>query len=717
MLVQMDVRSVLSAAFRQMWKFLLVFVPIVLIGLFYTLTATRYYESSAKMIVKFGQDARPEISLGSISNLTAEEKRGLVQSNVNILRSRDLAEQLIADIGIGKAYPEIAKTKLSDAAKLEAALKEFNKNLITKTESDAGVIVATIYHPDPKLGEDMLTQLIELFLNKQAEVFGNPQMAVLREQAEEANLRLENANKALYDYKAATGIASIDEELTLLLQQRGDMVGYLSRRQTEPGNLALPPAASGSKGEISIDSSDYEEATGDEAPAEPVKTTVAALPVRIGIDGDSSRFPVIEDSQRKIEELRSREAELLLTYRPDSDVVKNVRRNLAAETAALEKSLQALNEQITELDRQIAEKQEQRSTYDELTREVDLSAAAFETAQQRLQAAEVNNDLNERKITRISVIEEPITSVKPRKPNKMLILALCLIIGAAFGAGLGLGTEILDSTFSRPEQIFLALKRPVLASFPHYAQKGLKDLSPSVWWNEKVSTPLGLKPMPVMTGPAKPVTKKLLNKELLALYQAIDTAFASRAPRIVNFSSAHNGEGTTTIAHEIAKLAAMQSGNDVLFIAPENFLPANSALPPRAPFSLLDVAQGRAQLKESIGTVRGEGTGSLNYAHLIKGAGIEGVLGNIDKLEDVLKELRQNFSMIVIPTPGVITNPAAASLTRVYDKIVFVVEAERTRAPVVKQALQILSVTGDKLLGLVMNKQHYYIPDWIYRRL
>jgi hypothetical protein len=46
-----------------------------------------------------------------------------------------------------------------------------------------------------------------------------------------------------------------------------------------------------------------------------------------------------------------------------------------------------------------------------------------------------------------------------------------------------------------------------------------------------------------------------------------------------------------------------------------------------------------------------------------------------------------------------------------------VVEAERTRAPIVEQARRAVEANGGRLLGVVMNKRRYHIPRAIYRRL
>ncbi len=708
MLVQMDVRSILSASFRQIWKFLALFVPIVVIGLLYVMTATKHYESNATLLVKFGQDARPEMSQDSRgASLTAEEKRGLVQSNLNILLSRDIAEQLIEKVGIERLYPEIANKTMPEAAKKDAALRAYFADIKTSTESNAGIIKVSIFHTEPQIAHEALNILIELFVAKQADIFGNPQIAVLRDQAKQSDVELQESARALFDFKQKTGIASIDEELTLLLQQRGDLVGYVSRRTTEPGRKIIaqrPPT------DDKLDSADQTSASS--------RKVVNALPARISMSGDTSRFPVVEDVQRRIDELRARESELLLTYKPDSDMVQNVRKNIATETAALKRSLSALNDQIEDLDQQISERQEYRSQYDDLSRDVELKQESAKTAQARLQVAQVNDDLNQRKITRISIIEQPTVPVKPSKPKKTITMILCLLIAGAFGSAFCLGAEILDSTFSRAEQLSNAFKHPLLAAFRHTTFHSRKFAAMPEFWNKTVSPRTGLKPIPVKSHVIES-HKGFSAKELSTLYQSLENALPGKASRVVNVTSCHTGEGVTTICYELGRMASSKLAQNVILICGADYIPASGDLIPRPSASLTDVIQGRSTIKDAVMGSALESGGSLSFARFSAGSqtGYDFVLGNAEKLEHVLEQLKESFSLILIATPGLMQNPSAKAFARASDGVAVVIEAEKTRAPVVQETLNTLSDSGANVLGMIFNKQVLYIPGWIYNRL
>ena len=49
--------------------------------------------------------------------------------------------------------------------------------------------------------------------------------------------------------------------------------------------------------------------------------------------------------------------------------------------------------------------------------------------------------------------------------------------------------------------------------------------------------------------------------------------------------------------------------------------------------------------------------------------------------------------------------------------MVLVLEAGKTRKQVAVRAKQELEEAGGKLLGVVLNRRKFYIPEWIYKRL
>jgi uncharacterized protein involved in exopolysaccharide biosynthesis/Mrp family chromosome partitioning ATPase len=624
----------------------MVFVPLVALVVLYLLFATRHFESSASLLVKFGQDARPEVMIegGQASGLSAEERRGLVQSNLNILESRDLAQALVSDFGVARLYPELAESTADEQRQLNAAVKKFMGSIKASAHSASGTLNIALRHTDATVASEALRRFIDLFIDKQAQVFGNPQSGALADQAQQAYAKLEEANRQLTEFKVANSITSLEEELSMLLQQRGDLAGYMARRPegAELAGDAAEPAAG---------------------------AAYTASSARIGASGEGGRFPVLEDIQRRIDELRAREATLLQTYRANSDVVRTLRRNIAAEEQTLEDTVAALNGQIGDLDRQIAEKQAHRSRYEDLTRAVKVSEDAYKTAQDRLMAAQVNDDLNQRKITRISVIQQPVAADKPAYPNKALVLLLGGLVAGMLALAVALLTELMDQTFWRSEQLPAVLRVPVLASFAR--QKGRPP--------------------------------QLSRQELAALYQSSTGMAPATGCPVVALVSCHGGEGVRTISQALAAYAAEALGQQVLLVD----LAAESANR-----SLLAAAQGRLSAEQAISA-----QGQLSFAGLAAKGEADVLATALPALQQQFAQLRQRYQLIVFAVPAILAQPGGQVLARLADGAIVVAEAERTRAPVVTQAIAKLGDAGGQVIGTVLNKRNFYIPGWLYSRL
>jgi len=382
MIAHPDIRTVLNAFFRRRHTFLIFFLPALLAGLLYVFCfATAEFESTSKLLVKFGADARPEITAqtGSSENTSPDVHHELVQSNVNILTSRDLSEALLKGVTIGRAYPRLIEDPPSRGTLMDAAVKHMSDDLSIKTESESDIITVGLYNPDPATAQVMLQQLLDLFIARQSEIYSNPQTGILREQAETARDRLEEAQKQLYQYKDKEGIASIEEELNLMLKERSDLA----------------------------------------------------------------------------EELESKER-AYAHYR--------------GARSSQDPDVQAIKGQISTLDKQIATTVQNKAHYDDLMRDIQLDEGNYKAAQTRVEEAEANQNLNQQKITHISIIEHPTLPYKPMRPWKATIIALCLFMGLAFGTLACIIAEHIDQSFSLPEQAAGILGVPVLASFAYRMQ-------------------------------------------------------------------------------------------------------------------------------------------------------------------------------------------------------------------------------------------------------
>jgi capsular exopolysaccharide synthesis family protein len=75
-----------------------------------------------------------------------------------------------------------------------------------------------------------------------------------------------------------------------------------------------------------------------------------------------------------------------------------------------------------------------------------------------------------------------------------------------------------------------------------------------------------------------------------------------------------------------------------------------------------------------------------------------------NKMEELIKGLRQDFAHIVIDSPPVLPITDATILSSIVDGVVMVVECESTTRAALSRACGIIEHAGGKILGTVLNK-------------
>jgi len=84
---------------------------------------------------------------------------------------------------------------------------------------------------------------------------------------------------------------------------------------------------------------------------------------------------------------------------------------------------------------------------------------------------------------------------------------------------------------------------------------------------------------------------------------------------------------------------------------------------------------------------------------------------------ELIAELKRDFTFIVLDTPAIMEASAAVRLCSMADGVVLVVEAEDTRWQVAQEAREALKRANANVLGVVLNKRRFHVPEWLYRKL
>jgi Mrp family chromosome partitioning ATPase len=80
-------------------------------------------------------------------------------------------------------------------------------------------------------------------------------------------------------------------------------------------------------------------------------------------------------------------------------------------------------------------------------------------------------------------------------------------------------------------------------------------------------------------------------------------------------------------------------------------------------------------------------------------------------------KLRANFELVLIDSAPLAISPDGLAIASKVDGVVLVVEAEKSRWQTVKRLRDSIHRVGGNMLGVVLNKRRFYIPQSIYRHL
>ncbi len=194
--------------------------------------------------------------------------------------------------------------------------------------------------------------------------------------------------------------------------------------------------------------------------------------------------------------------------------------------------------------------------------------------------------------------------------------------------------------------------------------------------------------------------------EMSTLRVSLEGTLADRVPRTVAFVSAQGGEGTSTVSAQFVITLCSDARTRVLFVD------ANAKRP---------ALQVRAGAGGPLAGLFGAGgdpraTPHVDLMPLPESVRQAGLYSPAD-LESRLAPLRDQYDWIVIDGPPILYASEAASLGTVADGVVMVVEAGRTKKPVLSRSVDLLRKAGARVMGSVLNRRQLEIPEFIYRRI
>jgi Mrp family chromosome partitioning ATPase len=206
------------------------------------------------------------------------------------------------------------------------------------------------------------------------------------------------------------------------------------------------------------------------------------------------------------------------------------------------------------------------------------------------------------------------------------------------------------------------------------------------------------------------------DEEMIGLLRALQLTMPQKSHWTIGIISTLHGEGVSSIARGLARVVSRTPNAKVLICdvagdprtRPTRSGPSNStALATRAS---LDHGVGRIEFSWLPGS-------QVAMGALAEPGAINALATDAESVRSMLSSVSDSFELTILDLPPVSESIIGPAMAKALDGVVLVVEAERTRSAAVQATQRTLRMHGGNVLGVVLNKRRFHIPNFIYRRL
>ncbi len=481
-------RDLVLILFRFRYRALLTFLACVSVAVALSFLLKPVYQSDASILVnKLGREFtfRPDLSVGVQSAIpVASDPDEILNTQVQLIRSRDVILATIERMGLERLYPELSKP--GETPDIDKAMKKFDDALQTAPQRTSNIVHIAFRNPDRELAAATLDALIQIFTEKSINVYINTQTAYFEKQVAQARDRFLASDGKLTAFRQRLGAQAFEAQIPLLLQQRIDIDSEYKR---------ILAALAGATERVQA-----------------VRYAISQTQQEITAFTDTQQSRVIDDARTKLLNLKLRQQEIAANFAPGSRQVQQVEREIAIAEKFLDDQLvlfsgtvrRARNEVATaletELNRSLAEQAEfegkrntilaniadiDRRLSDvtggeterwSLEQDVTLAKDMLKLFASKLEDARAADSLNQSRIGNIAIVQSPSLADprQPVQPRPLLYCILGVVAGLFLAVVVALLSELISDTIYDPVRTERLLNVPTLAVFNYVPAEQLE---------------------------------------------------------------------------------------------------------------------------------------------------------------------------------------------------------------------------------------------------
>lgn len=459
--------------YRHKWKIAIaVLVGVIAAGTFYFLKGN-VYESQAKLLVRYVLERSVLDTEVESKVQTTKYSGGVMDAEMQILTSWDLAEEVARTVGPEKFTGD--EDAVSAAAGL--ILKALS---VSTTSQKSNVITVSYRNGDPALATEVLRSLIVSYFEKHLEIHRSADaLNEINEQTDKVRMSLNSAENELNDKKSKEGILSIEDSI-----------------------LSLQAQIAKVDEDLMVTNADLAEQKAKVESLQGFSGTVAK-PI------DDSHIQKYQTAIDLLTLLRKRKVELLQSFKPNSQIVTSLERQIGAaemqrrslekrfpgvaamvaesgtangqspETSlrseiarlrALEAKKEYLESEQTSFGSKVSNLTSIGTELSKLERRKKIESEKLQLLESNLEQARMDESLktlDPSKMPNIGIVQKPSAAFLAPAVNRKIALGI-IFCCTAFAVGLAFFIDLfLDRSVRRPQEIEGRLQTRLALTIPH----------------------------------------------------------------------------------------------------------------------------------------------------------------------------------------------------------------------------------------------------------
>jgi capsular exopolysaccharide synthesis family protein len=515
----------------------------------------------------------------------------------------------------------------------------------------------------------------------------------LAQQREEKMSELSNVEETLRNYQEQKGIIQLDEQARELIQQSSDMDAKMN--STKIDLTVSEKTLNSLKEELkkrNPDITNYIENFATEPYIKKLQEQIADYKTqrdRASSSSSPNSQRLVNDFDNKINDLRDRLTNQLSVYRAgilasSPDEIKDLSKKVFEEEVkyqSLSSSYKKMNEIVGGYNAKMNLLPTSAVDLARLMREKEGYEKLYTTVEEKYQEAIINEQSAP---GNVQIIDEGLITQTPAKPNRILIVAVGLLLGMGMGVGFAFIRSYLDNTVKTPEDI---------------QNKGINILS----WIPQIEG------LDSNNKEFEFIVAKKPDASASEAYRALRTRIKfSRidkdALKVLLITSPTSQEGKTTTSVNLAGSFAQANLKTLLLDADLRKPRLHGVFGQKRYPGFTDYFFGQASFEE---IVRKSTVNNLDFITAGTIPPNPSEIVSSTQMEAFIEKLRGEYDQIIIDSPPIIAVTDSEIISSIVDGTLLVVSANNTEMELMEKAIQLLNHERSSFIGVVLNNFTY----------